>query len=440
MLILKLLYILFRLSLFPLFYLFILVNKKVRDRIFFEGLNKLDSSSVSFKKINIKADYLFEVSSEGELEQALPIIEFFINQDKKIELVFSSDSVEKKCKKLAASFPNNLRILRFKILSFNPFSRFSVSKWATANKIILTRYDFFPELLFLGARKTNSFYLIAGTLKNFDSKSKFAKFYLNIVYTHFDKIIMATKNDISLFKRFFPNSKADLLSYDFRPFQIIKRQSKSTEKLRDHSEALNEYMHFLEEFDSSKRIVFGSFWDDENIITDKIDELIDNGVHLAFVPHKLSENDLLNLFNYLKKYTNKPIYEINASMGKSEYQSVVAYAKKEPGLFILNIKGVLCELYKYYRHAYIAGGYRLSVHSLLEPALASCHVYFGPKVYRSTEYDLLSEWVGSNIHLVDKPQDIINTIYKNLDSKIESVDEFSRFYLDHLESTFEWIK
>ena len=436
----KILYTLLRLLLLPVFYIFILVNKKIKERIFFESKNKFDQNALSFKKNKIIADYLFEVSSEGELEQALPVIKNLLKKGNKIELVFSSDSVEKKCMDLAKLNPDLLRILRFKILTFNPFSRFYILNWATAKRIILVRYDFFPELIFYGMKKDVSMSLIAGTLKNYESKHPLIKRYLSFVYLRFKKIIMATNNDILLFEKIFGKHKVELRSYDFRPIQILGRQQRYVSSLNIHSEALSEYIGFLSNFDIKKKVIFGSFWDDENIFTKDVDNLIDQGFHFAIVPHKLSESDLLSLFNYLKNYTQKPVYEINADMEPSEFKSVISYAKKEPGIFILNIKGVLCELYKNFTHAYVAGGYRLSVHSLLEPAFANCHVYFGPKIHRSTEFDLLCEWVSSNIHLVENPEEVLNTIERNSRSNIESTQSFSAYYLDNFNEVIEWIE
>ena len=46
---------------------------------------------------------------------------------------------------------------------------------------------------------------------------------------------------------------------------------------------------------------------------------------------------------------------------------------------IINIIGVLAELYWYAKMAYIGGGFSAGVHNVMEPAVAGVPTFFGPK-------------------------------------------------------------
>ena len=59
---------------------------------------QMDSKAFdSFGNDGVVADYAFECSSEGELEQVVPIINYLLSRDKKIELIYCSESVHHKC-------------------------------------------------------------------------------------------------------------------------------------------------------------------------------------------------------------------------------------------------------------------------------------------------------------------------------------------------------
>ncbi|MDO9180910.1 MAG: hypothetical protein Q7U04_00815, partial [Bacteriovorax sp.] len=76
-------------------------SRPLKKRIDFERKNLIELQCQSFKLDFLVADYCFEVSSEGELEQVRPLIEYYLLHKKRIEILFSSPSVETKCTILA---------------------------------------------------------------------------------------------------------------------------------------------------------------------------------------------------------------------------------------------------------------------------------------------------------------------------------------------------
>ena len=121
-----------------------------RNRAKFERKNFSDPHSRPFK-----ADIAFEVSSEGELEQVYPLLEYFLKEGTAVELIYSSESVEMKCQKLAQKYPQHLRIFRLPLLThffFNFLGGQSLKSWMSAPILILCRYDFYPQLLSLDGK------------------------------------------------------------------------------------------------------------------------------------------------------------------------------------------------------------------------------------------------------------------------------------------------
>jgi len=420
-----------------------LINIKAKARIIFEKQNCDDPASISFKNSNKQASFAFEVSSEGEFQQVKPIILKVLSDENLVEIIYCSDSVEKQCQTLFTEFPNNLRLLRLPILTFIPFSEFNPMNWLTASSFFLCRYDFFPELIFYGRKKNVKFNLIAGTLKNTESKQKniFLKLYYKYVYNSFDKIIMATENDkFNLIRRYSIDDEL-VESYDFRPVQIYNRLDLKLEKFKERFKYKKEFLSYLDKFEMKNRIILGSYWYDENkILNHDIKTLLSHGHQISIVPHQLSSLDLIKTRkSILDKNPNVVIYEINNELAKTEIDKLFLEMEETPGILIINLKGVLCELYTYFGHAYVAGGYRSSVHSLLEPFLAGAMVYCGPKVHRSTEYDLIMQSNPDRIYIVEDPSHFLKKVVTTNLNELSSIHSFESHYKGHFSPILNWL-
>ncbi len=155
----------------------IYLSKTLRRRKGFEHKNRRDSGCRSFSKDDLIADIAFEVSSEGELEQVRPLVMHYLQCGKRVELIFASESVEKKCLKLYCEYPEQLRIYRLPIISFHK----TIRSWATASHLILCRYDFYPQLLLYAAVKGRKLSVVSGSLKNKQIEKGFSRwFYQNL--------------------------------------------------------------------------------------------------------------------------------------------------------------------------------------------------------------------------------------------------------------------
>ena len=385
----------------------------IRNRINFERKNQVEESCRSFALDGIIADYCFEVSSEGELEQVRPLLEFFLLKNKRIELIFSSPSVEKKCLKLASDNSQLIRLLRMPLASYFPFAFLvfqSPGRWVTASRIVFCRYDFFPELLILKYFGKKFILLSAANKKPSWFKTQ--------VFSFFDIIVAATNSEEQFFKSHFP--LIETFSFDFRVPRIFDR-SINASKLLVTENVLTDYLIFLDSL-TCKKCILGSVWPtDLDILKDeKFATDIKNGeIHLLVVPHQLSISFILELQNKLQTlFPEIPIYEIKR--GGAHFDS--EQFKKIPGIVILNMSGVLCELYTKFPYAYVGGGFERSIHSVLEPFLSGAVVFCGAKVHRSTEFDTICELAPNEIHLLKNPENFYTLFNEVVKSGLIKID------------------
>ncbi len=368
------------------------ISPKLRDRFIFERKNFLEEECRSFKKDNLTADFCFEVSSEGELEQVRPLIEFFLQEKKRIELIFASPSVEEKCLKMAREHRQHLRVFRLPIVTH--FFLFQTpGKWMSAKKLVFCRYDFFPELLllkFFGKK----FILLSATGKNLT-------WFKTQIYNLFDVIVAANATEATTFQKHFANKK--IFSFDFRIPRILVR-ARTADATLGAVDELKDYLSYLNSLPQKSKLIMGSAWESDFVIFNNPSwqqDLIKGETHLLVVPHDLKPSAIQNMKNALKaRFPEVPVYEISKTQNE--------FRAEKPGIVLLNRSGVLCELYTRFHSAYVGGGYARSIHSVLEPYLSGARVYCGPKIHRSAEYDFIRDLSPHEIDLLNNPESFYN--------------------------------
>lgn len=371
----KLLSLLWAMQYFPWGKLVSMLTSWGRKRAQFERKNLTDPHSRPFK-----ADIAFEVSSEGELEQVYPLLEYFLKDGTAVELIYSSESVEMKCQKLGQKYSNHLRIFRLPLLThffFNFLGGQSLKSWMSAPILILCRYDFYPQLLSLDVKLG----LVSGSLKG----KKRANTRL---YKLFDFIICASPQDEKRFKEFYTGN---LSVQDFRVSRIGDRLKRAD---------IAAYLELFKETPLNRRLILGSCWPMEMEIFSHPGlqkDILEKNIQVAIAPHSLKDESIKEIVEAFNRNTlNKiPLYELNENVDAS-------VLKDNPGVIMITSKGILCELYSIFGQSYVGGGFGRSIHSVLEPYLAGSRVYCGPKTYRSTEYDFVNSHSPDYIHVVRK--------------------------------------
>ncbi|MDD0852729.1 glycosyltransferase N-terminal domain-containing protein [Halobacteriovorax sp. GB3] len=359
-------------------------NRFLKERLLFEKRNN-EPGCQSFSEQGLEADLGVHVSSEGELEQVLPIVRRYLESAKKVELIFTSPSVEKKIKELYKVYPNSFRYLRLPLLKAPRFRRPFL--WVTTDHFIMVRYDFFPELLLL-SRFCSRFTLVWATLKG----KEYSPFSPGLFpYRYFTKIIPATESD--------QNKMIDLSlpvddAIDFRVVQINKRLQEKEKKLAVYEQS--GIAELIKSYPRSKRLVYGSCWpvDIESFSKVMIEKIKNKEIFVALCPHKINDESVDQLKELLKLKGLESVCLYRKDESDSEKLKKVSSELKEQEqgtVFISALPGRLCEFYSLFGNAYVSGGFGRSIHSVLEPYLAGAFVFCGPKTHRSTEFDLVKE-------------------------------------------------
>ena len=403
-----------RILLFPVsYYLLPLVSRLAQERKSFELRNLTDPYAKSF---DCSAAVAFEVSSEGELEQVRPLLDHFLGQGRLVELIYASASVDKKCQVLAHQYPNQLRLFRLPILSFGRQTLFS---WITAPQLFLCRYDFYPELLIIGASRKAGFYLLSASLKGKNLNCWWRRWCWRKIFRLFDRIICASNADQQRFELLI--DKAKLMTFDFRIVQIANRLFQAEKKL-GNLPPIEMYKRYLDYFPRYRRLILGSAWVSElELLNDsRCRQMVEEKkLQITIAPHVLAESSLEQLIKQLQQ--SFTVYHISSKLSQEQVAQLFSEMALAPGIIVISIPGILCELYGIFGHAFVGGGHGRSIHSVLEPYLAACQIYCGPKVHRSTEYDFIIERSSNEIHIVKELEQFFEILLGNLDVTVDDI-------------------
>lgn len=349
-------------------------HPKLKERISFEKKNQNEDGAQSFLLKGESADYCFEFSSEGEYQQVASLIDDALISHKKIELVFFSPSVEKIILELQSKFPNQIRYLRYPLASFSPFTMGQCfSYWASADTLILVRYDLFPEFLIWAKRPGRKLRMLWMTFKKERSGAKKISFLKKKFLQHSEKIYFATKIDQEMGLQF--GLKGEV--FDFRMEQIRRRVEKREQKLSSHFAPFKSFRTILEKYPRNSRLILGNTWPSDLFLFEKLP----HDILVLIVPHRLDSEVIEAFYREFKKIgRNLKVIDKNTTEVLSG------------NTYLLNQKGLLCELYADFGKAYVGGGFETSIHSILEPLISEVNqITCGPMHFRSTEFDVASE-------------------------------------------------
>lgn len=389
-------------------------HPKLKMRVSFEKKNYLEDGAQSFRLKGELADYCFEFSSEGEYQQVASLIDDALAEHKKIELVFFSPSVESIILELQAKYPNQIRYLRYPLASFNPFTMGQCfSYWASAKTLILVRYDLFPEFLIWSKRPGRKLRMLWMTFKKERTQTKKVSFLKMKFLKQSDKVFFATQKDLEMGEQLGLNGEV----FDFRMEQIRRRVEKREQKLSSFFLALKSYREILEKYPRGSRLIIGNTWPSDLFLFEKLP----HDILVLIVPHRLDSEVIETFYREFKKIgRNLKVIDKNTT-------------EVLPGnTYLLNQKGLLCELYADFGKAYVGGGFEKSVHSILEPLISEVDkISCGPMHFRSTEFDVASEL--GNMREILGPDDFLHWVRLPLNeqkhySKISSLFEKYSIY------------
>lgn len=406
-------YALIRCLIYPWLWLARAFSSKINKRWLFET-QKLSLEYESYKQINVKADFCFEVASEGELEQVFYLIQYFLMQQKRVELIYCSESVEAAAQNLFKKYPDQIRLYRFSLVSYFPLTGRSVAQWMTSEKLILCRYDFFPQLILAGMFCRNGFFLLSANVE-----AKNPSWFLRKIYHLFDFIVCANEVSTHLLNTNFEIASSKLMGLDLRVLQIIQRQSFAEDHIKSSLAYGEKLVQYIESVPKNKRIILGNFWPNETAFFEYpyIQSLLRQGYLFMVVPHKLDSQSMQQLIDNLGTLHEFDFFTSSHKANNLSFQT--------GGVCIVDEKGILCELYAYFACAYVGRGMDYSVHSLLEPYLAGNTILCGPRVERSSEYTWVSARDADALFLCDDFEQVDQSISSALEYQVSYRADFT---------------
>ena len=304
----------------------------IRNRLFFE----LKRQEVD----TLHADMAFEVSSQGELEQVFPIINHFLKSGAVIQVIYSSPSLNNEIEKLARDWKGQFFWLRMPIFTYFPLKTpltSNVWSWLKATRLDFCRYDFFPELVLIAAKRSARLY--SGTLKNKNIKG-FMGFYFEGIYSLFDRIYCASPVDKGRFLEL--NQAQEVFFYDFRQIQILRR-------LEQKNITLNPLTMFINDVPKDSLLMMGSCWPNEmSVFADSNfrDELKSGKITLILAPHKLNTGFIDEIISSAKIHF--PDFDPTIIQKNGE----IIYGKQS-NVIVTLLAGVLCEAYSLVKHTFV---------------------------------------------------------------------------------------
>ena len=343
-----------------LFILLLLIspfNKKIK--IVLQGQRK----SVQKIKKKLKTDkkkIIIHAASAGEYEQIKPLLKII---DKNIYFVI-----------VTCMSPTIYKTIQNDQLSdaycYHPFdfpwSAKKFFKIITPSIYLTTRHDVWPMHLYAAKKMSIKTIIINANLYQ---KSKRLKWhFINLtkyIFNLFDSIMVPSQQIHNIFDKKLQITNTHIVS-DTRFEQIIHR--------KDSSNGIPE----LQSIDGKNNIIFGSIsfedlklFDKNEGITSLIGDLNIATNWIIIVPHEIDAN-------LIKKIEEKFPHAI-------KFSDIKNIELKRQGWLIVDKVGILPELYKYTKIAYVGGGFGKGVHSTTEPLIYNNIVCYGPNI------DLLDE-------------------------------------------------
>lgn len=434
-------YLALRIALYP-FVVFGLgfFSKALKSRLEFERKNLRSDERDAFQ-----ADFAFHVSSEGELEQVRYLIEKKLQQNKRIELIYTSPSVESACLKLENRWKERLISWRLPVLSFFPGTKkCDPSVFLTAPVLYLCRYDFLPELLaYKNKKRCQQLILLSGSAKSLRPRNKkfslgtaLYRLYLIDAYKRFDKLVVTSKADREVFCQL-GIAQDKVKVFDFRPLMIEQRLMNAHKTLRERLPRFTDFLKLAQSYAKHRRFIFGSFWPLEAQLFAAQEVDVQKNL-FCFFPHQLDSAHIQELELKLNRYApNIALYFWTED--EDQVAAMLEAFERRPGFLIFTVRGILCEIYQHFSTAYVGGGFGVSVHSLLEPYIAGAKIYCGPKIERSTEYDLIRAQTPKALVSVDRYEKLFDHLMGERDYDVKREQILARYHQDE-EEILRWLE
>jgi 3-deoxy-D-manno-octulosonic-acid transferase len=305
--------------------------------------------------------YWFHCASLGEFEQARPLIEKIKNtqSETKIAISFFSPSGYEIQKNYA------LADLVFYLPMATKANADEVLRLLHPNKIFFIKYEFWLHYIMQAHRHNIPVFLVSAL---FRTNQIFFQWYGKLFYNILDKYAEIFVQDEASFNLLKENNIKSVITGDTRFDRVLANKAKAQKNT------------IIESFAGNKKIiVLGSSWQpEEELIFNTYDPMLNYKIIIA--PHDIKRNIAIP----------DSITSMRYSMAKEGN-----IADKE--VLIIDNIGMLSTLYNYASLAFVGGGYRGSLHNILEAAVFGIPVLYGPQTQKHPEAEALQAAGGGMI-------------------------------------------
>ncbi len=319
----------------------------------------------------------FHVSSVGEFEQAKPVMSMLADRPGggvEIALTFYSPSGMS----YYGRFDRSRRIEAIRFVDYLPIDTAGNARFCLdtlrPDLIVYVKFDIWPNLLVEASKRGIPQALMAATLSPGSLRlSRIARGYYGDLYSRLDAIAAISEEDAERFRRGVRDAARIVVAGDTRFDQVCRRVDSSTARPSGAVAAAGRAW-----------IIAGSTWPkDEALVVSgyRVLRKAHRGIGLIIVPHEPSAERLASIHRALA----------SAGLSYRLLSSLKEGVPFEEDVVVADGVGYLAELYRAGCIAYVGGSFTTGVHNVMEPAVLSLPVFFGPRIDNSYEARRLVE-------------------------------------------------
>ena len=334
-------------------------NKKAQQ--WWKGRNKQWENLVSENK---EDEWLWmHVSSLGEFEQGLPVIESLKKNFPKYKILltfFSPSGYEPRknfplADKVAYMPSDTLQNAKKLVRNFNIKAAFFV------------KYDFWFNYMKVLKKNDIPLYYISALLHPDHYFFKFYSSWFRKQLLNVSHYFVQNDETAKLLKSIGIENTTVTGDTRFDRVYDIAKQSKSFPE--------------IEEFVAGRHcIIAGSSWPSDEKFIIPFSKKMPDDYSLIIAPHDVSESHIKQITSQLDSYVlySQLTLPISQQLSNSDAQQL----KK---VLVVDTIGILKQIYKYARFAYVGGGFMSSIHNTQEALVFGCPVVVGPKYTKFVE-------------------------------------------------------
>lgn len=315
------------------------------------------------------------VSSLGEFEQGLPVIESLKKNFPKYKILltfFSPSGYEPRknfplADKVAYMPSDTLRNAKKLVRNFNIKAAFFV------------KYDFWFNYMKVLKKNDIPLYYISALLHPDHYFFKFYSSWFRKQLLNVSHYFVQNDETAKLLKSIGIENTTVTGDTRFDRVYDIAKQSKSFPE--------------IEEFIAGRHcIIAGSSWPSDEKFIIPFSKKMPDDYCLIIAPHDISESHIKQITSQLDNYvlySQQPAASSQQPTASSQQPAAnsqqLTASSQQPTALVVDTIGILKQIYKYARFAYVGGGFMSSIHNTQEALVFGCPVVVGPKYTKFVE-------------------------------------------------------